>query len=56
MQKCNSKEGVGHKVTHEATDQFLQDHNVLDLIDDEPLETESHSDFDHQDDDNKEGN
>jgi len=47
--------GIGDKSTREATDQFLQDHDVLDLIDDEPSETESHLDFDHEEDD-MEGN
>ena len=47
--------GIGHKSTCEATDQFLQDRDVLNLIDDEPSEMESHLDFDHEEDD-MEGN
>lgn len=47
--------GVGHKSTHEATDQFLQDRDAFDLIDNEPPEMELDSDLEHEDGD-EEGN
>ena len=41
--------GIGHKSTHEATDWFLQDRNVLDLTDNEASEMDSGSDLDPED-------
>jgi hypothetical protein len=47
--------GIGHKSTCEATDQFLQDRDILNLINDEPPEMELDSDLEHEDGD-EEGN
>ena len=47
--------GIGHKSTREATDWFLQDRDILDLMDDKQPDMETHSDFDDKD-DGEEGN
>jgi len=47
--------GVGHKSTCKATDQFLQDCDILDLTDNEASEMDSGSDLDPED-NGKDGN
>jgi len=47
--------GVGHKSTHKATDQFLQDRDILDLTDNKASEMDSGSDLDPED-NGKDGN